>query len=241
MLRLFALACLLGLGSCTTLLQDLMPTWEEFDQWLLDDHSRFDRLTKRSDPIWDNYQSTSHQTGDRREGVYDELVGALKEKEYIGAINHIAQHAVNLAQTPGPLDRQDEDIVVSVPQANVPQIVEDLGAMGPVVTIGYVLARDYQIQTQITNMKARRKTIGSIGIATSRATYSSLCSLVKSITSLQACCLASDSCSTAHQGCADTVVPATGTNGIADAFHSTDDFLNKLIKIGDPTCPTTTG
>ena len=124
--------CLLGLGSCvnvdllggsTSSLSDLMPSWEEFDKWLLDDPARAERLVKRSsDPVWDNYEA------DRSDGgVLDTLVDKLKKKEFIGAIDSIAQHANKLAS--GPSDRQDQDVVVTVPQANVPQIVEDLGAV----------------------------------------------------------------------------------------------------------------
>ena len=39
----------------------------------------------------------------------------------------IAQHANKLAAS--STDRQDQDVIVTVPQANVPQIVEDLGAV----------------------------------------------------------------------------------------------------------------
>lgn len=50
--------------------------------------------------------------------------------------------------------------------------------MGPVVTIGYVLARDYQIQTQINDMKSRTKAIRDLNIESSRSTYSALCDTV---------------------------------------------------------------
>ena len=123
------------LGSCSVdlvspNLSDLMPTWEDFDRWLLDDPSRAERLVKRSptDPVWDNYAAAAERSDG---GVLDTLVDKLKKKEYIGAINSIAQHANKLATS--STDRQDQDVIVTVPQANVPQIVEDLGAVSDVI------------------------------------------------------------------------------------------------------------
>ena len=123
------------LGSCsadlgTPTLSDLMPTWEDFDRWLLDDPSRAERLVKRSpiDPVWDNYAAAAAERSDG--GVLDTLVDKLKKREYIGAINSIAQHANKLAAS--STDRQDQDVIVTVPQANVPQIVEDLGAVSAI-------------------------------------------------------------------------------------------------------------
>ena len=43
--------------------------------------------------------------------------------------------------------------------------------MGPVVTIGYVLARDYQIQTQIDNMRKRTKAVRDQNLGTLKSTY----------------------------------------------------------------------
>ena len=50
--------------------------------------------------------------------------------------------------------------------------------MGPVVTIGYVLARDYQIQTQIDNMRKRTKNVRDQNLGTLKATYSDICNIV---------------------------------------------------------------
>ena len=57
--------------------------------------------------------------------------------------------------------------------------------MGPVVTIGYVLARDYQIQTQIDNMRRRTKDIRDQNLGTLKATYSDICNIVSLSTSDQ--------------------------------------------------------
>ena len=123
--------CCIVMASCSfgsPTLSDLMPTWEDFDRWLLDDPSRAERLAKRSsiDPVWDNYAADRSDGG----GVLDTLVDKLKKKEYIGAIDSIAQHANKLAAS--STDRQDQDVIVTVPQANVPQIVEDLGAVSAI-------------------------------------------------------------------------------------------------------------
>ena len=135
---LVALLGFASLGACLTLDEDhgkLMPSWEEFDDYLRQQGQTNNRF-KRDFPyeyfnegrsIQDNGFAASLDVLDKsvdRQGLVanaiDTVGDSLRQKDYIGAIS---QFANKLRSKPR------QDLLFNVPQTTVPQIIVDLAAV----------------------------------------------------------------------------------------------------------------
>ena len=139
---LVALLGFASLGACLTTDVDserLMPTWEEFDDYLHAQGQTNNRF-KRDFPFeyFNEGRSAASSNGlaatldaldatvDRQglvANAIDSVGDRLRQKDYIGAISNFAN---KLRGSPG---RPRQDLLFNIPQTSVPQIIVDLAAV----------------------------------------------------------------------------------------------------------------
>ena len=140
---LVALLGFASLGACLTTVdvdsERLMPTWEEFDDYLHAQGQTNNRF-KRDFPFeyFNEGRSAASSNGlaatldaldatvDRQglvANAIDSVGDRLRQKDYIGAISNFAN---KLRGSPG---RPRQDLLFNIPQTSVPQIIVDLAAV----------------------------------------------------------------------------------------------------------------
>jgi len=239
---LVAILGLASLGACLSLDQSnhpdagLMPSWQEFDEYLRTQGQTNNRF-KRDFPYEYFSEARGFQpdsgsslastldslkadlTDVNRQGLVanalDTVSDRLRQKDYIGAISQFADRL--------RLKRNDpkQDLLFDVPQTSVPQIIVDLAAFGPVITFGYAFARDQMMVDDMNELKDRIKVMTDTDINALKSSFSTLCSKVTEVTSVQGC--------DATPTCADEIENPSW-------FVKGSDWINKMLAITDPTC-----
>lgn len=199
-----------------------MPSWEQFDTWLGHVASGKLRPKRSADASYDsNYYGYNSSYG----GYYDDydsyhLARSLEDQDYFTSVDVLA----NKFRRQGLFNANN--LVFNVPQSILPDAILRVAALGPIVTFAYAFATDWQMATDIQNLKKRVEDFSG-GSVNDQA--KAICKKVTEITSLQGC-------SAAAGGCFDEVAEPPATGATNKWFPQGSDLINKLLAVGDLPC-----